>query len=88
MEERDKHLKETYHISFLDRPLNNQEEPYEWKPENPEFFQKPANEDEETESILESQYNYLYLPYIIFEDIYGHESQEILCEDQYLCHLP
>ncbi|MBW0540759.1 hypothetical protein O181_080474 [Austropuccinia psidii MF-1] len=35
MEERDKNLKETYHINFLDRPLNNQEEPYEWELENP-----------------------------------------------------
>ncbi|MBW0541733.1 hypothetical protein O181_081448 [Austropuccinia psidii MF-1] len=34
MEERDKNLKETYHINFLDRPLNNQET-YEWKVENP-----------------------------------------------------
>ncbi|MBW0478376.1 hypothetical protein O181_018091 [Austropuccinia psidii MF-1] len=49
MEEGDKHLKETYHINFLDRPLNNQEEPYEWKVENPEFIQKPSNEEEETE---------------------------------------
>ncbi|MBW0509617.1 hypothetical protein O181_049332 [Austropuccinia psidii MF-1] len=29
MEERDKNLKDTYHINFLDRLLNNQEEPYE-----------------------------------------------------------
>ncbi|MBW0568251.1 hypothetical protein O181_107966 [Austropuccinia psidii MF-1] len=29
MEEKDKNLKETYHINFLDRPLNSQEEPYE-----------------------------------------------------------
>ncbi|MBW0479187.1 hypothetical protein O181_018902 [Austropuccinia psidii MF-1] len=28
IEERDKNLKETYHIDFLDRTLNNQEEPY------------------------------------------------------------
>ncbi|MBW0562746.1 hypothetical protein O181_102461 [Austropuccinia psidii MF-1] len=49
MEERDKHFKETYHINFLDRPLNNQKEPYEWQLENPEFIQQPANEDEETE---------------------------------------
>ncbi|MBW0588313.1 hypothetical protein O181_128028 [Austropuccinia psidii MF-1] len=28
MEERDKNLKDIYHINFLDRPLNNQEEPY------------------------------------------------------------
>ncbi|MBW0533452.1 hypothetical protein O181_073167 [Austropuccinia psidii MF-1] len=49
LEERDKNSKETYHISFLDRPLNNQEEPYEWQLENPEFIQQPPNEDEETE---------------------------------------
>ncbi|MBW0580996.1 hypothetical protein O181_120711 [Austropuccinia psidii MF-1] len=35
MEERDKSLKETYHIKVLDRPLNNQEEPYEWQPGKP-----------------------------------------------------
>ncbi|MBW0483187.1 hypothetical protein O181_022902 [Austropuccinia psidii MF-1] len=49
MEERDKNLEETYHRNFLDRPLNNQEEPYEWQLENPEFIQQPPNEDEETE---------------------------------------
>ncbi|MBW0521006.1 hypothetical protein O181_060721 [Austropuccinia psidii MF-1] len=86
MEEREKNLKDTYHINFLDRPLNNQEEPYEWK--NPEFIQKPPKEEEETESILENEYNYLYLQYITFEDLYGDEAQDILCEDKYLCHLP
>ncbi|MBW0590474.1 hypothetical protein O181_130189 [Austropuccinia psidii MF-1] len=35
MEERDKNSKETYHISFLNRPLNSQEGPYEWQLENP-----------------------------------------------------
>ncbi|MBW0566038.1 hypothetical protein O181_105753 [Austropuccinia psidii MF-1] len=35
MEERDKNLNKTYHIDFLDRPLKNQEEYYEWQPENP-----------------------------------------------------
>ncbi|MBW0550637.1 hypothetical protein O181_090352 [Austropuccinia psidii MF-1] len=44
--------------------------------------------DEETESNLENEYNYLYLLYITFEDIYGDEAQENLCEDKYLCHLP
>ncbi|MBW0580527.1 hypothetical protein O181_120242, partial [Austropuccinia psidii MF-1] len=73
MEERDKNLKDTYHINFLDRPLNNQEEPYEWQLENPEFIQQPPNEEDETESILENEYNYIYLPYITFEDIYGDE---------------
>ncbi|MBW0567827.1 hypothetical protein O181_107542 [Austropuccinia psidii MF-1] len=87
MEERDKNLKDTYHISFLDRPLNNQE-PYEWQLENPEFIQQPPNEEDETESILENEYNYIYLPYITFEDIYGDEAQERLCEDKDLCHLP
>ncbi|MBW0570224.1 hypothetical protein O181_109939 [Austropuccinia psidii MF-1] len=53
MEERDKSLKEAYHINFLDRPFNNQVEPYEWKLENPEFIKQPPNEDEETESNLE-----------------------------------
>ncbi|MBW0560919.1 hypothetical protein O181_100634 [Austropuccinia psidii MF-1] len=88
MEERDKNLKETYHINFLDRPLKNQEEPYGWELENPEFIQKPPNEDEETEPSLENEYSYLYLPYINFEELYGNEDQEILCEDKYLCHLP
>ncbi|MBW0590082.1 hypothetical protein O181_129797 [Austropuccinia psidii MF-1] len=88
MEENVKNLKDTYHINFLDRPLNNQEEPYEWQLENPEFIQQPPNEEDETESILENEYNYIYLPYITFEDIYGDEAQEILCEDKYLCHLP
>ncbi|MBW0510796.1 hypothetical protein O181_050511 [Austropuccinia psidii MF-1] len=88
MEERDKNSKDTYHINFLDRPLSNQEEPYEWQLENPEFIQQPPNEEDETESILENEYNYIYLPYITFEDIYGDEAQEILCEDKYLCHLP
>ncbi|MBW0558018.1 hypothetical protein O181_097733 [Austropuccinia psidii MF-1] len=85
VEESDKNLKETYHISFLERPLNNQE-PYEWK--NPEFIQQPPNEEEETESNLENEYNYLYLPYITFEDLYGDKAQDIFCEDKYLCHLP
>ncbi|MBW0478199.1 hypothetical protein O181_017914 [Austropuccinia psidii MF-1] len=71
MEERDKKLKDTYHINFLDRPLNNQEETYEWQLENPEFIQQIINEEDETESILENEYNYIYLPYITFEDIYG-----------------
>ncbi|MBW0580839.1 hypothetical protein O181_120554 [Austropuccinia psidii MF-1] len=31
MEEKDKHLKETYYIRFLESPLNHQEEPYGWK---------------------------------------------------------
>ncbi|MBW0522957.1 hypothetical protein O181_062672 [Austropuccinia psidii MF-1] len=88
MEERDKNSKETYHINFLDRPLNSQEEPYEWHLENPEFIQKPPNKDDETESILENEYNYIYLPCITFEDIYGDEAQESLCEDKYLCQLP
>ncbi|MBW0554628.1 hypothetical protein O181_094343 [Austropuccinia psidii MF-1] len=88
MDERDKNLKDTYHINFLDRPLNNQEEPYEWKLENPRFIQQPPNEDDETESNLENEYNSLYLPYITFEDLYGDEAQEILCEDKYLFHLP
>ncbi|MBW0525743.1 hypothetical protein O181_065458 [Austropuccinia psidii MF-1] len=47
MEARDKKLKETYHINFLDIPLNNQEEPYEWKLENPEFIQQTTNEEDE-----------------------------------------
>ncbi|MBW0518645.1 hypothetical protein O181_058360 [Austropuccinia psidii MF-1] len=47
MEKRDKNLKETYHINFFDRPLNNQE-PYEWQLESPEIIQQPPNEDEET----------------------------------------
>ncbi|MBW0583452.1 hypothetical protein O181_123167 [Austropuccinia psidii MF-1] len=59
MEERDKHLKETYHINFLDRPLNKQEEPYEWQLENPELIQQPPNQDEESESNLENEYNYI-----------------------------
>ncbi|MBW0540288.1 hypothetical protein O181_080003 [Austropuccinia psidii MF-1] len=63
MEERKENSKETYHINFLDRPLNSQEEPYEWQLENPEFIQKPPNEEEETE------YNYLYFTYINFEDM-------------------
>ncbi|MBW0592104.1 hypothetical protein O181_131819 [Austropuccinia psidii MF-1] len=88
MEGRDKNLKEKYHTNFLDRLLNNQEEPYEWQLENPEFIQKPDNENEETKSNLENEYNYLYLPYITFEDIYGDEAQENLCEDKYLCQLP
>ncbi|MBW0507937.1 hypothetical protein O181_047652 [Austropuccinia psidii MF-1] len=88
MEERDKNLKEAYHIDFLDRPLNNQEEPYEWQPENPELIQQTTNEKDETESILEIKYNYIYLPYITFEDIYGDEAQEGLCEDKYLCQIP
>ncbi|MBW0492694.1 hypothetical protein O181_032409 [Austropuccinia psidii MF-1] len=88
MEERDKNLKETYHINFLDRPLNSQEEPYEWQLENPEFIQKPPTEYAETESTLENEYNYLYWPYITFEDLYGDEAQDILCEDKYLCELP
>ncbi|MBW0563615.1 hypothetical protein O181_103330 [Austropuccinia psidii MF-1] len=54
MKERDKKLKDTYHINFLDRPLNNQEESYEWQLENPEFIQKTTNEEDETESILEN----------------------------------
>ncbi|MBW0521101.1 hypothetical protein O181_060816, partial [Austropuccinia psidii MF-1] len=88
IEERGKNLKETYHINFLDRPLNNQEEPYEWQLENPKFIQQPPNEDEETKSNLENEYNYLCLPYITFEDIYGDEAQESLCENKYLCQLP
>ncbi|MBW0560477.1 hypothetical protein O181_100192 [Austropuccinia psidii MF-1] len=88
MEERDKNSRETYHISFLDRPLNSQEEPCEWQLENPEFIQKPPNEEDETESILENEYNYIYMPYITFEDIYEDEAQESLCEDKYLCQLP
>ncbi|MBW0534162.1 hypothetical protein O181_073877 [Austropuccinia psidii MF-1] len=88
MGERDKHLKEKYHINFLDRPLNNQEEPYEWQQENPEFIQQTTNDEDETESILENEYNYIYLPYITFEDIYGDEAEESLCEDEDLCHLP
>ncbi|MBW0584697.1 hypothetical protein O181_124412 [Austropuccinia psidii MF-1] len=88
MEVRGKNLKETYHINFLDRPLNNKEEPHEWQLETPEFIQQPPNEDEETESNLENEYIYLYLPYITFEDIYGDEAQESLCEDKYLCQLP
>ncbi|MBW0572537.1 hypothetical protein O181_112252 [Austropuccinia psidii MF-1] len=63
MEERDKNLKDTYHINFLDRPLNNQEEPYEWQLENPEFIQQPPNEEDETESILENEYNSPQRPY-------------------------
>ncbi|MBW0473577.1 hypothetical protein O181_013292 [Austropuccinia psidii MF-1] len=58
MEEREKNLQETYHIKFLDRPLNSQE-PYEWKLENPKFIQQPPNEDEERESDLKNEYNYL-----------------------------
>ncbi|MBW0545416.1 hypothetical protein O181_085131 [Austropuccinia psidii MF-1] len=88
MEERDKKLKETYHINFLDRPLNNQEEPYEWQLENPEFIQQTTNEEDETESILVNEHSYIDLPYITFEDIYGDESEESLCEDEDLCHLP
>ncbi|MBW0481662.1 hypothetical protein O181_021377 [Austropuccinia psidii MF-1] len=88
MEERDKQLKDTYHISLLDRPLNNQEEPYEWQLENPEFIQQTTNEEEETESILEDEYNYIYLPYVTSEEIYGDEAQEGLCEDKYLFQLP
>ncbi|MBW0587526.1 hypothetical protein O181_127241 [Austropuccinia psidii MF-1] len=88
MEEREKNSKDTYHINFLDRPLNNQEELYEWQLENPEFMQQPLNEDDETDSILETEYSYIYLPYITFEDIYEDDSQEIFCEDKYLCHLP
>ncbi|MBW0541478.1 hypothetical protein O181_081193 [Austropuccinia psidii MF-1] len=88
MKERDKNFKDTYHINFLDRPLNKQDEPYEWQMKNPEFIQKPPNEDDETESILENEYNYIYLPYMTFEDLYGDEAQEILCKDKYLCHLP
>ncbi|MBW0488250.1 hypothetical protein O181_027965 [Austropuccinia psidii MF-1] len=76
MEERDKKVKNTYHINFLDRPLNSQEEPYEWELENPEFIQKTTNEEDETESILENEYNYIYPPYITIEDIYGDEAQE------------
>ncbi|MBW0530370.1 hypothetical protein O181_070085 [Austropuccinia psidii MF-1] len=87
MEERDKNLKEKYYINFLDRTLNNQEEPYEWQLENPEFIQKTTNEEDETESNLENEFNYLYLPYITFEDIYGDKAQESLCEDKYLCQL-
>ncbi|MBW0537079.1 hypothetical protein O181_076794 [Austropuccinia psidii MF-1] len=55
LEERDKNSKETYHINFLERPLSNQEEPYEWQLENPQFIQKPLNEEDETESILENE---------------------------------
>ncbi|MBW0554570.1 hypothetical protein O181_094285 [Austropuccinia psidii MF-1] len=88
MEEREKNLKETYHKNFLYRQLNNQEEPYEWQLDSPEFIQKPPNEDEETESNVENEYNYLYLPYNTFEEIYGDEAQERLCEDKYLCQLP
>ncbi|MBW0555216.1 hypothetical protein O181_094931 [Austropuccinia psidii MF-1] len=88
MEERDKNLNDTYHINFLDRLFNNQEESYEWQLENPEFIQEPPNKEDETESILENEYNYIYLPYITFEDLYGDEGQEILCEYVYLCHLP
>ncbi|MBW0529452.1 hypothetical protein O181_069167 [Austropuccinia psidii MF-1] len=88
MEERDKKVKDTYHISFLDRPLNNQEEPHEWQLENPELIQQTTNEEDETESILENEYNYIYMPYTTSEDIYGDEAQESLCEDKYLCHLP
>ncbi|MBW0560346.1 hypothetical protein O181_100061, partial [Austropuccinia psidii MF-1] len=79
--------KNTIHINFLDRPSNNQE-PYEWKLEILESIQQPPKEDEETESILENEYNYLSLPYITSEDLYGDESQDILCEDKYLFHLP
>ncbi|MBW0560266.1 hypothetical protein O181_099981 [Austropuccinia psidii MF-1] len=88
MEERDKDLKAKYHINLLDRQFNNQEEPHGWQLENPELIQKPPNEDEETKSNLENEYNYLYLPYITFEEIYGDEAQEIICEDKYLCQLP
>ncbi|MBW0542937.1 hypothetical protein O181_082652 [Austropuccinia psidii MF-1] len=88
LEERYKHFKETCHIKFLDRPLNNQEEHFEWQLENPELIKQPPNEDEETESNLENEYNYLYLPYITFEEIYGDEAQEIICEDKYLSQLP
>ncbi|MBW0537657.1 hypothetical protein O181_077372 [Austropuccinia psidii MF-1] len=76
MEERDKKVKDTYHINFLDRPLNNQEDPSEWQLENPEFIQQTTNAEDETESILENEYNYIYLPYITFEDMYGDEAQE------------
>ncbi|MBW0532909.1 hypothetical protein O181_072624 [Austropuccinia psidii MF-1] len=55
MEERDKNLKETYHINLLDRPLNKQEQPYEWKVESPEFIWKPPNKYEETESNMENE---------------------------------
>ncbi|MBW0570574.1 hypothetical protein O181_110289 [Austropuccinia psidii MF-1] len=88
MEERDKKVKYTYHIKFLDRPLNNQEEPYEWQLENAEFIQQTTNEEDEIESILENEYKYIYLRYITFDDMYGDEAQESLCEDEYLCHLP
>ncbi|MBW0590343.1 hypothetical protein O181_130058 [Austropuccinia psidii MF-1] len=54
MEERDKNLKDTYHINILERPLSNQEEPYEWQLENSQFIQKPLNEEDETEFILEN----------------------------------
>ncbi|MBW0534857.1 hypothetical protein O181_074572 [Austropuccinia psidii MF-1] len=46
MEEREKHPKATYNINFIYRPLNNQEEAYEWKLEIPEFIQKTPNEED------------------------------------------
>ncbi|MBW0524735.1 hypothetical protein O181_064450 [Austropuccinia psidii MF-1] len=88
IEERDKKLQDTHHISFLDRTLNNKEEPDEWQLESPTLIQKPPNKDDETKYILENEYNYFYLPYITFEKIFGDEAQGILCEDKYLCHLP
>ncbi|MBW0495909.1 hypothetical protein O181_035624 [Austropuccinia psidii MF-1] len=51
MEEGDKKVKDTYHINFVDRALNNQEEPYEWQLEKPEFIQQTTNEEDEKESI-------------------------------------
>ncbi|MBW0517449.1 hypothetical protein O181_057164 [Austropuccinia psidii MF-1] len=51
MEERDKNLKDTYHISFFERPFKSQEEPYKYQLEHPELIQQPPNEDDETESI-------------------------------------
>ncbi|MBW0539097.1 hypothetical protein O181_078812 [Austropuccinia psidii MF-1] len=57
-----------------------------WKTQN--SFRNPPNKYEETESNLENEDNYLYLPYITFEDIYWDESEESLCDDENLCHLP
>ncbi|MBW0549259.1 hypothetical protein O181_088974 [Austropuccinia psidii MF-1] len=51
MEERDKKVKDTYHINFLGRPLNSQEEPYEWQLEKPEFIWQTTNEEDETETV-------------------------------------
>ncbi|MBW0528394.1 hypothetical protein O181_068109 [Austropuccinia psidii MF-1] len=68
--------------------LKSQEEPYEWQLENPDLIQQPPNEDDETESNLENDNNYLCLPYMNFEDLYGDEAQDMLCGDKYLCQLP